>query len=239
MERQLKAILLTRLKNCPHFVNYYPNDRNQVHKNNLITLSKSIKKYGNGYLQNKNDVYYYRTFTYDDSEQMLFCIIYYKLPYKRIYVQNLVEEIYELTYDQNIFENNQFNANISREIEKLFTKYASMHKKAKLSNEEMIRNNSNISNYSLRKQRYSRVTKDDKENTELGKTFSVAPNEVELNYALNQKKIFSVAKVNKWKKSKKRWLVFFIIISVLLYALLGFYFYINFNSIIKIFFNED
>ena len=246
MERELKAILLTRLKHCPDFEEYYPNNGNQIHKDNLITLSKLIKKYGNGYLQSKSDIYYYRTFTYDNSEQMLFCIIYYKLPYNRAYVENLVEDIYELTYNQIIFIHNEFNSNISSEINKLFFKYASMHINERLSNDINNRNssiyssNNNISNYSLRKQRYSRIIEQsDKGNNDLGKIFSVGLDEVQLNYALNQKKIFSEFKINKWKKSKKRWLLFFIIITVLLYGLLGFYIYFNFDSIIKVFFKDE
>lgn len=238
MGEELKVIFLTNLKNCPAFIQYYPSKGNQEHRNHLISISNSIKTYGNGILQNKNEVYYYRTFTYEGSSQTLFCIIYYNLPYKRIYAENLVEEIYELTYNQNIFIHNEFDTKISKQINKLFYRYASIpknekkYKNIKDSNNSNIINrsiNSNYSNYSncsLRKQIYSRVdNKQNKEKNDLDNIFSNAPNATELDFILKGKKLYNLIKISKWKKSKKRWLWVFIIISVVLYVLLGLYIY--------------
>ena len=79
MEAKLKAFLLRSIKRPKNFIRYFPLNSQDVFRNQLIIISNRIKDYGNGYLQNKDLVYYYRTFTLTESNITIFCIFYFTI----------------------------------------------------------------------------------------------------------------------------------------------------------------
>ena len=223
----LKAIIITNLKNTPDFIQYFPINSGIEYKNILIAISNSIKTYGNGYLQNKNGVYYYKTFTFQNSNMALFCLIYFQLPYKRKYIEKLSEEIYEIIdNNKDKFSNGNIDNNISKIINKVYYKYCSIEKDDEEHEEENILKTIGSLNSLTRKLIYSRINnKEEKNQNELGNTFSHIPKEAELSFLLNGKNINNMKEIIIWKRFKRKWLIIFIIIFVILCVLLGLYLY--------------
>ena len=239
MEEELKAILIRSIKHPKNLLLYFPLNHEDIYKEQLKTISNKIKKYGNGYFQNKDLVYYYKTFTFQNSNITLFCIIYYYFSLKRKYIEKLSEEIYELIDIKYISENNELNQHTISKINDLFYKYLSIIREDKgiidfcsgieyikesdSSNEKdtnSIKSNDAIIN---KRTKYSRI-KNTKKSKELGSTFNNTPfTETELNFMMKGYSLFKVVNIIKWRKSKKRWLIIFIIISIILYLFLGFY----------------
>ena len=220
----LKAIIITNLKNTPDFIQYFPINSGNEYKNHLIAISNSIKTYGNGYLQNKNGVYYYKTFTFQNSNMALFCLIYFQLPYKRKYIEKLSEEIYEIIdNNKDKFSNGNIDNNISKIINKVYYNYCSIEKDDE---EENILKTVGSFNSFTRKLIYSRINnKEEKNQNELKNTFNHIPKEAELTFLLNGKNINNMKEIIIWKRFKRNWLIIFIIIFVILCVLLGLYLY--------------
>ena len=241
MEEELKAILLRSIRKPKNLIEYIPLYTEQTFKSQLLIVSNKIKKYGNGYLQNRDLVYYYRTFRFQDSKISIFCVIYFHFSLKRKYIEQLADEIYELTDINNIIENNNFNNDLITKINELFYKYQTKIKEDKgvidfISGIELIRNtpdekdthalkdlNSTNGIVHRKNIKFKRKESNNKTNSELGSTFSKMPYIDELNFMMRGYNLNKIIKIMKWKKTKKCWLIIFIIISVLLYALLGFY----------------
>ena len=223
----LKAIIITNLKNSPDFIQYFPIDSGNEYKNHLISISDSIKTYGNGYLQNKNAVYYYKTFTFQNSNMVLFCLIYFQLPYKRIFIEKLTEEIYEIIdNNKDKFSNGNIDINLSKIINKVYYKYCSVEKDDEEHEEENILKTVGSYNSFTRKYIFSRINnKEEKSQNELGNTFTHIPKEAELTFLLNGKNLNNMKEIIIWKRFKRNWLIIFIIIFVILCVLLGLYLY--------------
>ena len=223
----LKAIIITNLKNSPDFIQYFPIDSGNEYKNHLISISDSIKTYGNGYLQNKNGVYYYKTFTFQNSNMVLFCLIYFQLPYKRKFIEKLTEEIYEIIdNNKDKFSNGNIDINLSKIINKVYYKYCSVEKDDEEHEEENILKTVGSYNSFTRKYIFSRINnKEEKSQNELGNTFTHIPKEAELTFLLNGKNINNMKEIIIWKRFKRNWLIIFIIIFVILCVLLGLYLY--------------
>ena len=242
MEEELKAILLRSIKKPKNLTKYIPLYTEEIFKPQLLIVSNKIKKYGNGYFQNRDLVYYYRTFTFHESKISIFCVIYFHFSLKRKIIEQLADEIYELTDINNIIENNNFNNDLITKINELFYKYQMKIKEDKgiidfVSGIELIRNTPddkdthdlkdlNSTNGILHRKNIKLKGKEsnNKSNSDLGSTFSKMPYiESELNFMMRGYNLNKIIKIMKWKKSKKMWLIIFIILSILLYALLGIY----------------
>ena len=223
----LKAIIITNLKNSPDFIQYFPIDSGNEYKNHLKSISDSIKAYGNGYLQNKNAVYYYKTFTFQNSNMVLFCLIYFQLPYKRKFIEKLTEEIYEIIdNNKDKFSNGNIDINLSKIINKVYYKYCSVEKDDEEHEEENILKTVGSYNSFTRKYIFSRINnKEEKSQNELGNTFTHITKEAELTFLLNGKNINNMKEIIIWKRFKRNWLIIFIIIFVILCVLLGLYLY--------------
>lgn len=241
MEKELKAFLLRSIEAPQNFIRYFPLNSEDNFKDQLLIISNRIKNYGNGYLQNKDLVYYYRTFTLQESNITIFCIIYFHFSLKRKYLENLADEIYSISETYNLFENNHINENTILRINELYLKYISIIKKDKsaigfCSGIELIRNNTEDGNninidYNSTKgivqksKRYSRIKS--KTNCDLENTFTNTPLiETELTYIMRGYNLNKILIIRKWKKFKNCWFIIFIIIGVLIYGLLGFYIYL-------------
>ena len=243
MEEELKAIVLRSIKKSKtlKIVKFFPLNKEERFKNQLLMISNKIKKYGNGYLQNKDLVYYYRTFTYQESNITFFCVIYYNYSLNRKLIENLADEIYKITDIKNIIINNDLDNNILAIINDLFYKYRAIIKQEKgirncISGIELIGDTSedkdndfNSTNGIIYGRKFNRTKQKDgnKTNSELGSTFTNTPfTETELNFIMRGYNLNNIIKIIKWKKSKRHWLITFIILSVLLYILLAFYIYL-------------
>ena len=245
-EEDLKAILIRSIKHSKkvNLVQYYfPLNSEDLFKNQLLIISNKIRKYGNGYLQNKDLVYYYRTFTYQETKITFFCVIYYYYTLGRKLIENLADEIYNITNINNIIVNNNLDNNMISKINSLFYKYRAIIKQEKginvfISGIELIGDTAyDIDNTNLldsthgiiHRRKFNRIRQKDgnKTNSELGSTFNNTPfTETELNFMMRGYNLNNIIKIIKWKKNKKIWLIIFIILSLLLYILLGLYIYI-------------
>ena len=223
----LKAIIITNLKNSPDFIKYFPINSGNEYKNHLIAISDSIKTYGNGYLQNKNSVYYYKTFNFQNSNMVLFCLIYFQLPYKRKYIEKLSEEIYEIIdNNKDKFSNGNIDNNISKIINKVYNKYCSIENDDEEHEEENILKTVGSFNSFTKKYIFSRINnKEEKSQSELGNAFTHFPKEEELTFLFNGKNIINMKEIIIWKRFKRNWLIAFIIFFVILCVLFGLYLY--------------
>ena len=223
----LKAIIITNLKNSPDFIKYFPINSGNEYKNYLIAISDSIKTYGNGYLQNKNSVYYYKTFNFQNSNMVLFCLIYFQLPYKRKYIEKLSEEIYEIIdNNKDKFSNGNIDNNISKIINKVYNKYCSIENDDEEHEEENILKTVGSFNSFTKKYIFSRINnKEEKSQSELGNAFTHFPKEAELTFLFNGKNIINMKEIIIWKRFKRNWLIAFIIFFVILCVLFGLYLY--------------
>ena len=243
MEEELKAILIRSIKRPKNLLLYFPLNNEDIYKEQLRIISKKIKKYGNGYLQNKDLVYYYKTFSFHESNITLFCIIYYYYSLKRKYIEKLSEEIYELIDIKYISENNELNNHTITKINDLFYKYLSIIRKDKgiadfcsgieyigegdSSNDKDINSVESIDTIVNKRKNYSRI-RNSKKSKDLGSTFNNTPfTETELTFMMKGYSLLKVLNIMKWIKSKKRWRNIFITISILFYLFLGFYFYFH------------
>ena len=228
----LKAIIITNIKNSPDFIQYFPLEGGNEYKSHLISISDSIKTYGNGYLQNQNSVYYYKTFTFQNSNLVSFCLIYFQLPYKRKYVEKLSEEIYEIIdNNKDKYSKGNIDNTISKIINKLYYKYCQIEKGDEENEEENELKTVGSLNSITRKYIFSRINnKEERNQNEFGDTFSHFPKETELTFLLNGKNIYDIKEIIIWKRFKRNWLIVFIIMFVILFSLLGlylYYFYLN------------
>ena len=246
MEEGLNAILIRSKHRHPkNLIKYFPLNKGDIFKDQLLIISNKIKSYGNGYLQSKEFVYYYKTFTYQESNIKLFCVIYYHFSLNRNYIIKLAEEIYKLTDTKNLFKNNDIDENITLEINEVFFKYISLIRKEKgifefCSGIECISfkheddicdlDSTHGVNQGTKKNYYKIKEKNNITNSELGNTFNNIPfTETELNCLMKGYNLYKAIQINKWKKFKKIWLIIFIISSILIYIFLGFYIYIFFK----------
>ena len=242
MEAKLKAFLLRSIKRPKNFIRYFPLNSQDVFRNQLIIISNRIKDYGNGYLQNKDLVYYYRTFTLTESNITIFCIFYFHFSLNRKYLINLADEICNISDNNNLFDNNnEINENIILKINELYFKYLSIIKKDKgiygieligntpeENNDNIINNDSaSIKGVKYKSKAFSRIKeKEHKTNSDLGNTFTNTPfTEYELTFMMRGYNLNKIIKVIKWKKFKKCWLIIFIILNILIYGFLGLYYY--------------
>ena len=83
MEEELKAILLRSISKPKNLTKYIPLYTEDIFKSQLLIVTNKIKKYGNGYLQNRDLVYYYRTFRFSETKIAIFCIIYFHFSLKK------------------------------------------------------------------------------------------------------------------------------------------------------------
>ena len=241
MEEELKAILIRSIKHPKNMLLYFPLKSDDIYKEQLTIISKKIKKYGNGYLQNKDFVYYYKYFTFQETNINLFCIIYYHFSIKRKYIENLSKEIHELIDIKYIIEHNEMNNKTIKNINNLFYKYISIIREDKgiidfcsgidfidsrdSSNDKDINSVKSIDNIAHKNKKFCRIKKT-KKNKELGSTFNNTPfTEAELTFMMKGYNLYKIINIIKWRKSKKSWLIIFILISLLLYILFGFYIY--------------
>lgn len=251
MEPKLKAFLIRSIKRPKNFIRYFPLNREDVFKNQLLIISNRIKEYGNGYLQNKDLVYYYRTFTLTESNITIFCIFYFHYTLNRKYIVNLADEICDISENNNLVDkNNDINKNIILQINELYYKYLSIIKTDKgIYGLELIgntfeeyneyKNNDSPSKQCIRSKTYNRIkVKDLKTNIDLGNTFNNTPfTEYELTFMMRGYNLNKIIKVLKWTKFKKCWLITFIILTILIYGFLGLYcyFWISNNNEINLF----
>ena len=240
MEEELKAILLRSTNSNKNLINYFPLKSGNIFKDQLVTISNQIRKYGNGYLQNKDLVYYYKTFTYQHTNISLFCVIYFHFSLKRKYIEKLIEEIYQITNINEIIENNVINENIILKINDLFHNYKSIikydkGKKIFIKGIDLIeetpsedKNRNNSIHGEVNQKYYNRIKEKEssKVNSDLGSTFNNTPfTEAELNFMMRGYNLNKIIIVTKWKKTKKHWLIIFFILGLVLYTLLGLYIY--------------
>ena len=250
MEEELKAFLIRSIKKPKNFIRYFPLNSGDIFNDQLTIISNKIKSYGNGYIQNKDFVYYYRTFNLQKSNKTIFCLIYFHFSLNRKYLEKLADEIYDVSDNNRLFQNNNIiNENAILQINGLYYKYLSIIRSDKgIRNfcsgidlvghiQEDEKDNNKIDCATTqgvlhKSKKYSRIKeKITKTNSDLGNTFNNNPfSETEFTFLMRGYNLSKIIQIIKWKKFKKCWLIIFIILSILIYGLLGFYFYLDITS---------
>ena len=141
----LKCLLMTSVQEDLKFTQYFPlnsDDEKNIY-NELLIISKYLTKCGNGSLQHKNTIYFYRTYIHSNFEknenynddnnfynenktnknnQKIFIIFFCSLKYNQKHIDNFTTEIFNI-FDKNGFNGEKLNDASLSKINTLFKKY--------------------------------------------------------------------------------------------------------------------
>ena len=142
----LDSLLLTGIDDEFPLTKFFPlNYKNQNALTELLILTKSFKNCGKGSLQNKNKIFYYRTYiptlpvqednssvshsfsdyyiySYDCNKKKFFLIYYCDLNYKKKDIDSLTKKIMKVL-DNNAFEGHDLKREACNQINSLFEQY--------------------------------------------------------------------------------------------------------------------
>jgi len=143
----LNSLLLTGIDDEIPLTKFFPlNYENISALTELLILSKSFKNCGKGSLQNKNKIFYYRTYiptlpvqddnnssvshsfsdyyvySYDCNNKKFFLMFYCDLNYKKKDIDSLTSKIMKVL-DNNAFEGHDLKREASNQINSLFEQY--------------------------------------------------------------------------------------------------------------------
>ena len=138
----LETLLITSVEDEPPITKLFPlNYLNQKVLSELFMITQGFKKYGKGSIQHNNKIFYYRTYiprlpqpennnisndiliySYNCSKKKFFVIILCDLNYKKNYIDNLINEIFDVL-DNDGLEDNNIKIESCHKINTLFEKY--------------------------------------------------------------------------------------------------------------------
>ena len=138
----LETLLITSIGNEPPITKLFPpNYLDEKILSELLIITQGFKTYGKGSIQHNNKIFYYRTYiprlpntennnisneiliySYDSNKKKFFLIILCDLNYKKTYVDDLINEIFDVL-DNNGLEGNNIKIESCHKINALFEKY--------------------------------------------------------------------------------------------------------------------
>jgi hypothetical protein len=141
----LNSLLITGIDDVIPFTKFFPLNYENINTlTELLILSKSFKNCGKGSLQNKNKIFYYRTYiptlvqddnssvshsfsdyyiySYDCNKKKFFLIYYCDLNYKKKDIDSLTKKIMKVL-DNNAFEGHDLKREACNQINSLFEQY--------------------------------------------------------------------------------------------------------------------
>ena len=169
----LEALLLIGIDDELPLTKFFPYDYNQQKVlTELLIISQNFKQCGKGSLQNKNRVFYYRTYiptlpkpegnsvsnesfsdyfiySYDCNRKKFLLLFLCDLNYKVKNIDLLSNEIFEVL-DNNAFEGHEIKRDSCNQINSLFEQYKRLEPSLLKENQlNELNNKSNDSNYSI------------------------------------------------------------------------------------------
>ena len=246
---EIKLFLLTSIENDLNINQFFPSDYNDQNTiSELLNVSKHFKKCGDGCLQTKDFIYYYKTFIpLVKNEQNLFLLFYCTNSYSEKNIDRLCEDLFQILDDEPIEElelketaknaindvflnyknlKNDINQNLlGNEIKlkkKLSLNDSVSEEKADSSQSKIFTGNNRrgdprFYSYIIHKQLSSNDSDDVFSDSNIFKTCSFEDSvAVNKNYKDNT----TNENFEKWKKVKKNYLIFSILLSIVTYFLL-------------------
>ena len=125
---EIKLFLLSSLENEVNINQFFPSDYNdQETLAELLKVSKHFKKCGDGCLQTKDFIYYYKTFiSLVKMDQNLFLLFLCTNSYSEKNIDSLCEEIFQILDDDPI-EDMKLKKSAKSEINTVFLKYKNLN----------------------------------------------------------------------------------------------------------------
>lgn len=129
---EIKLFLLSSIENELNINQFFPSDYNdQETLAELLKVSKHFKKCGDGCLQTKDFIYYYKTFIpLIKMDQNLFLLFYCTNSYNEKNIDSLCEEIFQILDDDPI-EDMKLKKSAKTEINTVFLKYKNLNTEIK------------------------------------------------------------------------------------------------------------
>ena len=138
----LKLLLMISAQDDFEFIHYFPQSYQQPYKvNELVLYTKFFKKCGKGCLISKDRIYFYKTYipnmenNANNNKKRIFLFFYCDLTYKKKYIDEFSENIFDIL-DLDVFnENNTLKKKISNIINDLFEIYRNVNNKEEIYHE--------------------------------------------------------------------------------------------------------
>ena len=126
---EIKYFLLTSLENKLNISHSFPlNSDSPDNLNEILRINKSLKKCGDGCLQTKDYKYYYKTYVpFSKNETILFLLFSCTNTYNEKNIDKLCEELFQILDDEPIDDEKLKNSAIL-EINQIFLKYQNLDK---------------------------------------------------------------------------------------------------------------
>ena len=242
---EIKLFLLTSIDNEIKINQYFPTDINdQKSLTNMVKISQHYKNCGDGCIQTKDFIYYYKTFVPLSREDIpLFLLFYCTKTYKEKNIENLCEELFQILDNEHI-EESKLKNEAKTLINDIFLQYKNLEKVKKISLGKDIKLSKNSFNESSYERNNSYESQNDNYRGDprfysylVRKRVSRNESDIDLFLDDNVFKTCSfddfghnpVKRYNdnllkndnfeKWKKLKKHYLIFSIILCILTYFL--------------------
>ena len=247
---EIKLFLLSSIENDLNINQFFPSDFNDQNTiNELLNVSKYFKKCGDGCLQTKDFKYYYKTFIpLSKNEQNLFLLFYCTNSYREKNIDRLCEDLFQILDDEPIEEfelketvkntindvflnyknlKNDINQNLlGNEIKlkkKLSLNESSSEEKGDFSQSKIYtgsnrRGDPRFYSYNNHKQTSSNDSDDVFSDSNIFKTCSFEDSGISINK--KYKDNTTNENFEKWKKVKKNYLIFSILLSIVTYFFL-------------------
>lgn len=253
---EIKLFLLSSIENELNINQFFPSENNnQQTKSELLKINEYFKRCGDGCLQTKDFKYYYKTYiSLLKNGSNFFLLFYCTKSYKEKNIDKLCEEIF-LILDDDPFEEMEFKNSTISAINQVFLKYqhleADINTKLfvpELKNSKIISRNesfdeksdiSSLKGYSNKRgdpRFYSYIinkqsSASDSDIFSDSNVFKNCSFDDDSRLTVGKKFKDNITNENfeKWKKVKKNYLIFSIILSILTYFL--------FPLLLKFFFN--
>ena len=254
---QINLFLLTSIAENELKINvFFPTEfQDQSTLTEVLKIKKHFKKCGDGCLQTKDYIYYYRTFIpLLKLDQILFLIFYCTNSYPEKNIDKLCEEIYPILDDDPI-ENMELNFLTKSAINEVFLKYQHSngninifgYERKTITIKKTITNESSddrsdissLKGYPTKRSdprfySYNTLKQPSENDSDIfsdSNVFKTCSFEDESGLSVVKKLNDNINNENleKWKKIKKNYLIFSIILSLLTYFLFPFLLRLSFN----------
>ena len=242
---EIKLFLLSSMNENEHSINqFFPLDfHDEASSSEVLKIKKIFKKCGDGCLQTKDYKYFYKTFiTLMNSEQNLFLIFYCTNSYSEKNIDKLCEELF-IILDEEPIEDGEFKNTTKNEINQLFLKF----KRLNNNNYENINislfgtsqrvTKKNVMDFCDEKSDVSSIKKYKRGDPRFYSYFIRKPNSRNESSMFSDSNVFKTCSfeddsgvsarkfntdenIEKWRKVKKNYLIFSVILSIITYIFL-------------------
>jgi hypothetical protein len=241
---EIKLFVLISIEDDLNINQYFPTDNDdQKSLTELVKVYNHFKKCGDGCLQTKDYIYYYRTYVpFSKRHTPLFLLFYCTNEYKEKNIENLCEQIFEILDDGHLEQSGLKNTT-KQSINNIFLQYRYLEKIKKIpsrkiekstskktinesSYERTYSNDSDSDNmrgdprfYAFYRRQFSRNDSEDDLFSDNNAFKNCSFDDSGLTIAKRFNDNITNENFEKWKKLKKNYLIFSIFLSVVTYFL--------------------